>query len=188
MIGAVLLICSASIHSFSQSAYLPASVRSVSQFTKVAASATNFAIPITGKILNEKGEPLAGATIMIKGSTVTTTTDTQGAFTINAPDANATLVITYTGYQTQELALNNRTTLSVTLLANNDLESVVVVGYGTRRRTDVTGAIASINSEKIRSVPTTNLSQALQGRVAGVEVMASSFRPGSGSRVLCAKL
>ena len=141
------------------------------------------AVPITGKILNERSEPLTGATISVKGQSVATTADAEGAFTINAPDANATLVITYTGYQTQEIALNNRTSLTVTLISNNDLESVVVVGYGTRRKTDVTGAISSINSEKIRSIPTTNVSQALQGRVAGVEVMASSFRPGSGSRV-----
>src|SRR5688500_17078989 len=126
-------------------------------------------IPITGKILNDKGEPLAGATIAVKGGTATTSASAEGTFTLEVPDGNATIVITYTGYQTQEIALNNRTALNITLLSNNDLESVVVVGYGTRRKTNVTGAIASINSEQIRSVPTTNLSQALQGRVPGVE-------------------
>lgn len=181
---------SAPIQSLSQNLYLSAPVKTVTPTIQLNYISTGLPfgylqapVPITGRIVNDKAEPLAGATIAVKGATVTTTTDAQGSFTIDAPDGNAILVITYTGYQTQEISLNNRTSLSITLLSNNDLESVVVVGYGTRRRTDVTGAIASINSEKIRSVPTTNLSQALQGRIAGVEVMASSFRPGSGSRV-----
>ncbi|MBC7828001.1 MAG: SusC/RagA family TonB-linked outer membrane protein [Chitinophagaceae bacterium] len=190
IIGVILLAGLYPVQSFSQDPFLLASVKTAyySIFLKnnPLGSTGNFrlaAIQVKGKILTDKGEPLAGATVSVKGGNLSTTADAQGAFTIDAPDGNATLVITYTGYQTQEIVLNNRTSLSITLISNNDLESVVVVGYGTRRKTDVTGAIASINAEKIRSVPTTNVSQALQGRVPGVEVMANSFRPGSGSRV-----
>ena len=135
-------------------------------------------IPITGKVLDDKGEPLAGATIAVKGSTVTTTSDAEGAFTINAPNANSTLIITYTGYQTQEIDLNNRTTLNITLVVTTiDLEGVVVVGYGTVKRKDVTGSVAGINQKDIRSRPVTNALQAMQGKVAGVDI-SSNERPG----------
>lgn len=188
--GVILITGLQTQQSYSQDAHLIAAQKSPSApkhslttSSRSTAREERMPIPITGKVLNDKGEPLSGATITLKGSTGGTSADTQGNFTIEAPNANSTLVITAAGYQTQEVSLNDRTTLAITLLPSNDLESVVVVGYGTRRRTDVTGAIASINAEKIRSIPTTNVSQALQGRVAGVEVMATSFRPGSGSRV-----
>lgn len=135
-------------------------------------------VPITGKVLDEKGEPLGGATISVKGSNVTTTSNTDGTFTINVPDANSTLVISYTGYQTQEVGLDNRTTLNITLVASNtDLEGVVVVGYGTVKRKDVTGAVAGINQKEIRSRPVANALQAMQGKVAGVDI-SSNERPG----------
>jgi len=135
------------------------------------------AIPITGKILNDNGEPLAGATISVKNGNITTTTDVDGSFSLNVPDANAILVITYTGYQTQEVTLNSRTSLNITLSASADLEGVVVVGYGTVKRKDVTGAIAGINQKDIRSRPVNNALQAMQGKVAGVDI-TSNERPG----------
>ncbi len=139
---------------------------------------------VTGTILNEKGEALTGATVTVKSTGNSATSNDKGSFTLQVPNGNATLVVSYVGFLTQELRLNNRATVSVTLYSESkSLEDVVVVGYGTRKKGDVTGSTASISAEKIRSVPVTNVTQALQGRVAGVEAMASSFRPGMGSRI-----
>lgn len=143
-----------------------------------------FDTTITGTIINEKSEPLIGATVAVKGTGVSATTNDQGAFTLRVPNGNVTLTVTYIGYNTQEYMLNNRSTVSIILAAENrEMETVVVVGYGTRKRSDVTGAIASVGSEQIRQVPVTNVSQALQGRVPGLVASQSSFRPGSGSTI-----
>ncbi|HKH60079.1 MAG TPA: TonB-dependent receptor [Flavitalea sp.] len=139
-------------------------------------------VTVTGKILNDKAEPLAGATINEKGTTITATSDAEGLFKITVKE-DATLVISYTGFQSQEVNVNNRTSLNITMAPNAELESVVVVGYGTRRRVEVTGATTSISGEDLRSVQTTNVTQALQGRLAGVDVTPSGFRPGTGSSV-----
>lgn len=139
---------------------------------------------ITGKIINEQTEPLTGATVTVKGTGASATTNDQGSFTLRVPDGNVTLVVTYVGYRTQEYKLNNRNNVSIILAAGNqEMETVVVVGYGTRKRGDVTGSIASVGAEQIRQVPVTNVSQALQGRVPGLVASQSSFRPGSGSTI-----
>ncbi|TDH21378.1 SusC/RagA family TonB-linked outer membrane protein [Segetibacter sp. 3557_3] len=138
---------------------------------------------ITGKVTDEQGKALEGVTVTIKGTSVSAATNASGNFTLNAP-ANATLVFTSVGFAEQEIDVENRSSISASLKSSSSaLTDVVVVGYGTRKKTDVTGAVASITGEKLRSVPTTNLTSALQGRVAGVEAMATSFRPGSGSRI-----
>lgn len=150
----------------------------------VADSYKVFTVPITGKITDENNNPLAGVTVQVKGTTATAVSGSDGTFTINVDKGDETLVFTYVGYTPREVRLDKQTTISIALAqSNRTLEDVVVVGYGTRRRGDVTGAVASLSAEKLRSVPTTNVTQALQGRVPGVEVTASSFRPGSGSRV-----
>jgi TonB-dependent starch-binding outer membrane protein SusC len=139
---------------------------------------------ITGKIINEQTEPLTGATVTVKGTGTSATTNEQGSFTLRVPDGDVTLVVTYIGYRTQEYKLNNRNNVSIILaVGNQEMETVVVVGYGTRKRGDVTGSIASVGAEQIRQVPVTNISQALQGRVPGLVASQSSFRPGSGSTI-----
>lgn len=141
--------------------------------------------PVTGKITDQNGQALTGVTVEVKDSDARTVTNTEGEFQLTAPSANAILVFSYVGFSPQEVSVNSQRRLNISMMpVNTSLQDVVVVGYGTRRRTDVTGAISSINSEKIRSVPTTNLTQALQGRIAGIEATASSFRPGSGSRIV----
>jgi TonB-linked SusC/RagA family outer membrane protein len=143
-----------------------------------------YEVTVTGTISNEKGEPLTGASIALKEGGASATANDKGAFTLTVPDGNVTLVITYIGYRTQEIKLNNRSTLSIVLTGDSkELENVVVIGYGTRKRSDVTGAIASVSSEQIRQVPVTNVSQALQGRIPGLVATQSSFRPGSGSTI-----
>lgn len=140
--------------------------------------------PVTGKITDASGKPLESVTLQVKGTGATTVTKADGSFSITAPSGNAVLAISSVGFTSQELNISNRAAMTVSMASANDImQDVVVVGYGTRRRGDVTGSVASINSEKLRSVPTTNLTQALQGRVAGLEVAPSSFRPGSGARI-----
>ena len=137
---------------------------------------------ITGKIVDEKNMPLAGVTVHAKDGKESVTTLVDGAFTINT--SSKTLLVSYIGYLEQEIAVTGNALGNISLKPDpKSIENVVVVGYGTRKKSDVTGAVASITGEKIRSVPTTNLTSALQGRIAGVEVMASSFKPGSGSSV-----
>ena len=137
---------------------------------------------ISGKVI-AGDSAAAGATVQVKGTSMVKQTDANGNFTINAP-SDATLVISFVGYGNQEVKVGNNTSLNIEMRSlNQQMTDVVVVGYGTRRKSDVTGAVASVSGEKLRSVPTTNLTQALQGRIAGVTVTPSSFRPGAGSSI-----
>jgi outer membrane receptor protein involved in Fe transport len=144
--------------------------------------AQNF--PVSGKIINAEGQPLAGVTIQVKGSNAKALTNPDGTFRINVPSSSSVLVASYVGFAEQQIPVNNQSQLSVTMTPQNiSLQDVVVVGYGTKRRGDVTGAISTVSSEKIKSVPVTNVTQALQGRVAGVDANMSSFRPGAGATI-----
>lgn len=137
---------------------------------------------VTGKVTDDKGAPLGGATVEVKGTNTRTATGSDGTFSINA-NAKSILLISSVGFTSQEVEVTGAT-LNISLKTNaNDLTDVVVVGYGTRKKTDVTAAITSVTGEKLRSVPTANVTSALQGRVTGVEVAANSFRPGAGSRI-----
>lgn len=126
---------------------------------------------VTGKITNQAdNQPVIGATVQVKGTTIGTQTSSDGSFAINAA-TNATLVISAVGYIPQEVAVNNRSQITVLMQASaGGLDEVVVVGYGTQRRTRVTGAISTVSGKTISELPVPSVSQALQGRVAGVQV------------------
>lgn len=135
-------------------------------------------IEVTGKVTNANGEPVVGATVTIKGTTTATQTNATGDFRITAPE-NATLVISYVGFETQEIAVNNRTSINVNLrAAASELQQVVVVGYGTQRKIDVTGSVAQIKGEEIAKQPAPNPISSLQGKVAGVQI-TNSGAPGA---------
>ena len=139
--------------------------------------------PVKGQISSEKGEPLPGVTVLIKGTTTGTATDASGRYALNAPD-NATLVISFIGYNTQEVVVGNRSTIDVALVPDSKaLEEVVVVGYGTVRKSDLTGSVSSIKGSAVREFPVVSVDQALQGRAAGVQVSQSSAAPGGGLSV-----
>ncbi|WP_353130198.1 SusC/RagA family TonB-linked outer membrane protein [Parapedobacter pyrenivorans] len=131
-----------------------------------------------GAVVAADGSPLGGATVELKGGTQRTSTDAAGNFTINAPD-EAILLISFMGYTTQEVAINGQSVLSITLDAtSSDLDEVVVVGYTTQRRTTITGAVGTVpmgDAEK-RRVP--NVTQMLQGQIAGVQVTQATGAPG----------
>ncbi|WP_234734727.1 SusC/RagA family TonB-linked outer membrane protein [Tellurirhabdus bombi] len=136
-------------------------------------------ITVTGTVKGDNGEALPGVSIVLKGTTTGTTSDVNGRYRISIPDGNGTLVFSFIGYTTQELPVNNRSALDVQLETDTkSLNEVVVVGYGAVKRSDVTGSLASVSSKQIEQVPVQSLSQALQGRAAGVDVATSSFRPG----------
>src|SRR6187200_95751 len=136
-------------------------------------------ITIKGRVLKEDGTPVSGASVTIKGTGNGTASNDQGEFQLSAP-GNATLVISSVDFVTQEIKVNNRTSVDVKLVSlDKSLGEVIVVGYGTQRKEAVTGSVASISGNKIREVPAPNISQALQGRLAGVEMSQTSTRPGA---------
>lgn len=135
-------------------------------------------VRITGKITNESGEPLAGVSITVKGSRTGTTTDAAGNFALTVPD-NATLVISSVGYETQEVAVGGRTSITVSLKQSENMQdAVVVIGYGTANRRDLTGSIVKVGGDVIASQPNANPLASLQNRVAGLSIVNNAI-PGS---------
>jgi TonB-dependent starch-binding outer membrane protein SusC len=134
---------------------------------------------VKGRIVNEDGQPVVGASIIVKGTTTGTTTDNDGNFSIGAAKG-AILVITSINYTDQEITVGENANINVRLTrSSGSLGEVIVVGYGTQRKEAVTGSVASISGLAMREVPAPNISQALQGRIAGVEISQNSTRPGA---------
>lgn len=137
-------------------------------------------ITVTGKVTDAAtGLPLNGATISVKGGAVVTSTNASGEYTARLNSRNTTLVCSFVGYTSMEIAVNNRTTVNISLTAvSNDLNQVVVVGYATQSKRDVTGAIKSVRNESFNRGIMNSPEQLLQGKVAGVNVVAASGEPG----------
>jgi TonB-linked SusC/RagA family outer membrane protein len=134
---------------------------------------------ITGRILGADGQPLVGASVHLKGKSAGTQTDKSGNFRITVPDRNAEITISYVGYQSKTISIA-RLNQPVSLLpAQNETEEVVVIGYGTRRKTDLTGSLSQVKSKDINAYPSTNVVQSLNGRAPGVQVIQNSGAPGS---------
>ena len=145
---------------------------------------TPMAWAITGKVTSAAGEPLPGVTVLLKGSTTGTTTGLDGTYSISVPETAGTLVVSYIGYTTKEQPFSGPGTINITLADDTKaLQEVVVVGYGTQKREDVTGAISSVTAAQIEKTPVTTLDQALQGRSAGVQVTNNDASPGAGIQV-----
>ncbi len=144
------------------------------------------ATTVTGRVSDEKGEGLPGVNVLLKGTVTGTTTNADGNYSLGVPDANAggTLVFSFIGYLTQEVPIGNRTVIDVQMGSDvKSLGEVVVVGYGTQKKRDLTGAVASVNTGELRGVPLTSPDQALQGRLSGVVVTQNSGAPGAGASV-----
>src|SRR5690606_7356434 len=139
---------------------------------------------VEGQVTDENGEPLIGVNIQVKGTSQGASTDLDGYFSMEDLDENAILVISYIGYQTQEVAVAGRSNLAITMIPDTQLlDEVVVVGYGTQKKSNTTGAISSIRSRDLENVPSGRIEQALQGRVSGVTIMQNSGQPGSSSTI-----
>ena len=127
-------------------------------------------IQIAGKIVDGNGNPVSGVTVNIKGSSQGTSTNERGLFTLHA-SPEATLSISAVGYQTQEVQVNGRKTISITLIGGEQaLDEVMVVAYGTAKKSTYTGSAAQVKAKDIDDVPTTSFESALSGRVAGLTV------------------
>ncbi|HEX2534264.1 MAG TPA: TonB-dependent receptor [Chitinophagaceae bacterium] len=144
------------------------------------AQAQNNPREITGIVQSATGEPLAGATVAIKGGTPPVITDARGAFRITVPSGSSVLVVSFVGYISREIPVDNRAEHQIRLTEDpGELNQVVVVGYGTARKRDLTGSVVSIRAEELNAVPATSLDQALQGRAAGVQVTQVTGKPGA---------
>ncbi|MFH6601876.1 TonB-dependent receptor [Maribacter algicola] len=139
---------------------------------------------IQGQVKDENGQPLPGASIIEKGTANGTTTDFDGNFSLTVTDENASLIISYLGFLTQEIPINGQTNISAILQEDTaKLDEVVVVGYGAQSRKKVTGAIASVKSDQMADLPVTSFDQALAGQVTGVQVSAGTGSPGVSSDI-----
>lgn len=129
--------------------------------------------PVRGTVKDTKGEGLIGVTIRVKGTSAGTTSGPDGAFTINLPTGKDTLVFSYLGYVSQEVRVSSPTLNIVLESSQSQLEQVVVVGYGTQRKRDLTGSISSVKGEELLTQPVQTVTQAAQGRIAGVQIISS---------------
>lgn len=135
---------------------------------------------IRGKVTNENNEPLQGASVVLKGNSLGTSTDASGKYEIRIPEKGGTLVITYVGLNTLEVPVTSKNTVDVQLIAaSSSLKDVVVVGYGTQRKATLTGAISSIKGEDIITTKNENVQNMLTGKIAGVRVTQRTAEPGA---------
>ena len=140
---------------------------------------------VTGRVKDASGVPLVGVTILEKGTQRGTTTNAKGEYTIRVKDDNATLTFSMLGYVSQELRVGKRAALDVSLAEDtSEIDEVVVVGYGYVRRVDLTGSVASVNTEEMQKAPVRSFDEALAGRVAGVQVVSSEGEPGSSVNII----
>jgi TonB-linked SusC/RagA family outer membrane protein len=144
-----------------------------------AAVTQNQTIKVSGQIVDQDGQPLIGATVKVKNSKSGVVTDFDGNFSIDAP-ANGVLVVSYVGYKDREIAIRGRAALEPIQLSSDDnmLEQVVVVGYGTQKKADLTGSVSVVNTEELKRVSNSNISTMLEGKVAGVQI-TSDGQPGA---------
>ncbi|MBF9255491.1 TonB-dependent receptor [Pontibacter sp. 172403-2] len=136
-------------------------------------------VTVQGKVTDESGMGLPGVTVLLKGTNTAAPTGADGAYTINVPDGSGTLVFSFIGYQTQEVPVNNRSTVNVQLGADTKaLEEVVVVGYGTQKKATLTGSVTAVQGEVITKSPALNVTNSLAGRMPGLTAVGSSGEPG----------
>ena len=139
---------------------------------------------VTGQVLDENGEPMIGVSVLVKGTQVGAITDFDGNFKLNAPDGAKELQLTYMGYKAQTVKITSGQIVVRMEPDNQLLDEVVVIGYGTMKKRDLTGAISSVKSEDIKMAPVANAMEALQGKVAGLDISRSSGRAGESPSVL----
>ncbi|PZX55478.1 TonB-linked SusC/RagA family outer membrane protein [Algoriphagus ratkowskyi] len=140
-------------------------------------------VQVKGTVYDETGQPLPGTTILVKGTTRGTTSDLDGKYSISTP-ANGTLTFSFIGYNPMEIVVGNQTVIDINLTPDiDDLDEVVVVGYGTAKKSQLTGAISSVGAKEILELPIKDARQALQGRAAGVDVTSPGSKPGASPQV-----
>ncbi len=177
---ALFLFLSLMIFQYS-SASAPAAVKDANESKSIEQSN----ITVKGTIKDETGEPLSGVSIVVKGTTTGTISDLDGAYTITAPNSNSTLVFSFIGFHTQQIVVGGKTSIDVVLVEDaKALEEVVVVGYGTMRKSDVTGSISTAKGSDIGKNQSFNALEGLKGKAAGVNIFSNTGQPGGEVRVI----
>ncbi|HPY66699.1 MAG TPA: TonB-dependent receptor [Bacteroidales bacterium] len=134
---------------------------------------------VTGTIRNELGGPMIGATVQVKGTTLGALTDAEGRFSVDVPNESAILVVSFIGYVSQEVAVSGKSTIDLSLDPSvESLEEIVVVGYGTQKRTTMTGSVSVVKGDDVAKVPVSNITNAMAGKLSGVLTRQSSGQPG----------
>ncbi|HKL33557.1 MAG TPA: TonB-dependent receptor plug domain-containing protein, partial [Tangfeifania sp.] len=139
---------------------------------------------VSGTVTDDAGDPLPGVTVVVKGTTIGTVSNANGNYTIAPPENARTLIFSFIGMRTQEIEIGGRNTIDVTM--NPDMigiEEVVAIGYGVTKKSDLTGAVSSVDAEDIENIPVSRVDQILQGKAAGVQVTQVNGAPGSGSSI-----
>ena len=139
---------------------------------------------VTGQVLDENGEPMIGVSVLVKGTQVGAITDFDGNFKLNAPDGAKELQLTYMGYKAQTVKITSGQMVVRMEPDNQLLDEVVVIGYGTVKKRDLTGAVASVKNEDIVISPTNNVMEALQGKVAGMDIAKTTGQIGENPEIL----
>ncbi|MCY7352338.1 MAG: TonB-dependent receptor [Cytophagaceae bacterium] len=140
--------------------------------------------PLTGRVSDEANVSLPGVSVLLKGTQRGTVTDAAGQYKLDVPEANATVIFSYVGYSSQEVLVGNQTSINVTLRADTkSLDEVVVIGYGTAKKSDLTGSVVSMKEAELQQRPAPSLNQMMQGRMPGVQVNNNSGRPGGRTTV-----
>ena len=155
-------------------------------FSSLAAINTPAPAPqqvVAGTVVDEKGEGLPGVSIAVKGTTTGTVTDATGAFQLTVPGPEAVLVIRYVGYVSQEITVGSQAAISVKLVRDAKQLDDVVVGYGTQSKREVTGAVQTVKAQELADIPAAQVTQKLQGKLAGVQILHATGKPGQGMQV-----
>ncbi len=140
---------------------------------------------VTGVVTDPRGEPLPGVTVLVNGTTVGTITDSQGKFTLAVPASAEELQFSFVGMKTQHILLSGRNVFTVVMEEESlGVDEVIVVGYGTQKKSDITGSVTSVPRERLAKLPVTNVMQAVQGAVSGVQVTQTSSIPGESPAVV----
>jgi TonB-dependent starch-binding outer membrane protein SusC len=166
--------------------YIVLTPRNAARYTADFMDLREREIIVSGTIRDASNmQPVPGVNIIIKGTSVGTTSDASGQYALQVPDENAVLVFSFIGFATQEVLVGSQTTIDVQLMTDvQSLQEIVVVGYGEQKRSDVVGSVASVNITNALTVPTTNLSEMLRGAAPGVQITLGSARPGGSSNIL----
>ena len=146
--------------------------------------ATFAQVQVRGNVSDSQGEPIPGVTVLVKGTQQGVITDIDGNYNITVPGSESVLVFSFVGMDTQEVVVGNRTTIGVVLTETLfGLDEIIVVGYGTMRKSDVSGAVASVSSKALQNLTTPDAAAALQGKASGVQVLTNSGAPGQGATI-----
>ena len=140
---------------------------------------------VKGRIIDVNGEPIIGASVQVKGTTIGVITDFEGNYILSDVPSNATLQISYIGYRSASIVVSGQVLKDIVLKEDTKtLDEVVVIGYGVQRKADLTGSVANVNADKLNTQSNATIGQALQGKIAGVDIVSQGGAPGAGTRIM----